>query len=214
VQEVIGGKVDGVVTYAAPDDELVNKVAALNFPAVSIASADSRIPSITADDAGGARMMAQRLASSGHSRVLFRMPAFKRIAAERRRQAFVEECENLGVRVQIYHRTDYKGTFSEDEIKLLEARPDDRPTAIACWNDGSTVAAYSLMEMNGWTDRFALIGFDGFEHPRLPITITSIYVPWDEIARTAVDIVLRIAGGKTVEHETVIPVCRIDGDTA
>ncbi|MGO8673167.1 MAG: LacI family DNA-binding transcriptional regulator [Capsulimonadaceae bacterium] len=213
MQEIIGGKVDGVVVYSSPDDGLVAKIADRHFPAVALASASPRIPSVTADDAGGMRIIAQRFAHRGHKRVLYRMPPYERVSANRRYRAFRETADELGIEVLVGEASDYMGTLSAAEMALIHAGDDVRPTAIACWNDSTSVAAYSYLAYERLTDRIELIGFDGFDHPRLPVTITSIFVPWDEIARTAVDAVFRIMAGQSVPQEIAVPVTLIEGDT-
>jgi LacI family transcriptional regulator len=207
IQEIISGKVDGVIVYTENHDPVVDLLVARQFPAVAIADEHPLLPSVTADDEGASRLIARRLAAKGHKRVLYRVPPINRNSAFRRCHSFTEEARALGMHVDIGVSSDFLGAPSVDEMALLNGPEELRPTALACWNDGNAIQAYM------WFDhRFAIVGFDGFEHPGLP-TLTTVQVPWDTIGVTAVDVLRRVIEGQSVPHETLVPVSIIEGET-
>lgn len=216
-QEIISGKVDGVVLWTHMNDPLVKMVAERHFPAVAIADACPELPSVTADDEGGSRLIAQRLASKGHKRILYRVPPVERMSCMRRHKAFVEEAKKLGLIVKTGTSSDYIGSPSEEEQHLLTLSEEERPTAIVCWCDGNALEMVRFFQTTGWsgrwTNRFAVIGFDGFEVPWLPVKLTSVFVPWDTVASTAVDVVRKIIAGEAVPLQTRISVSMLDGAT-
>ena len=217
-QEIISGKVDGVVLWTSLNDPLVRMVAERHFPAVAIADACPELPSVTADDEQGSRMIAHRLAASGHKRILYRTPPVERMSCMRRHQAFLAEAEMLGLTVTTGVSVDYVGAPSDGELHLLFLPEDERPTAIVCWCDGNALEMVRFFQSTGWapvgwTNRFALIGFDGFEVPWVPVKLTSVYVPWDTVASTAVDVVRKVIAGESVPMLTRTPVRMIDGAT-
>ena len=217
-QEIISGKVDGVVLWTSLNDPLVRMVAERHFPAVAIADACPELPSVTADDEQGSRMIAHRIAAAGHKRVLYRTPPVERMSCMRRHQAFLAEADHLGLTVITGVSADYVGTPSDQELKEI-ARPDpERPSAIVCWCDGNALEMVRFFQTTGWvpgdwTNRFSVIGFDGFEVPWLPVKLTSVYVPWDTVASTAVDVVRKVIAGDSVPMQSRIPVRLIEGAT-
>jgi DNA-binding LacI/PurR family transcriptional regulator len=212
-QEIIGGKVDGVVLWTYDGDPVVDMLAARHFPAVAIADRLPNVPSVTADDNGGGRLVAQRLAERGHKRILYRMPHVERMSGNVRCRGFLDEAKTLGLKVDVGVCADNEGKFSEQELSLLTAPDGVRPTAVACWNDLTALETYKEFQVRGWSDKYALIGFDGFEAPGLAVTITTVLVPWDDIAGTAVDMVQKIIGGQPVKPHVTVPVTLIEGDT-
>jgi DNA-binding LacI/PurR family transcriptional regulator len=213
IQEILGGKVDGVVLWTHSGDPVIEMLATLRFPAVAIADRVGTVPSVTADDAGGARLVARRLADRGHKRVLYRLPRAERPSGNVRCTAFLEDALALGLRVDVCASDDYDDKFSDHEVRLLTAPQRERPTAVVCWNDSSALQAYREFQLRGWAGRFALIGFDGFDAPGLPVTLSTVNAAWSDVARTAVDMVHEMAAGQPVDAHVSIPVSLVDGDT-
>jgi DNA-binding LacI/PurR family transcriptional regulator len=212
-QEIIGGKVDGVVLWTYDGDPVVDMLAARRFPAVAIADKIPNVPSVTADDSGGGRQVARRMAERGHKHILYRMPFVERMSGNIRRDGFLAEAEILGLRVDIGICADNDGKFSDYEMGLLTAPDGTRPTAVACWNDLTALETYKEFQVRGWSHKFALVGFDGFDAPGLAVTLTTVLVPWDDIAGTAVDMVQKIIAGQPVKSHVSVPVSIIEGDT-
>lgn len=217
-QEIISGKVDGVVLWTHMNDPLVRMVAERHFPAVAIADACPELPSITADDEQGSRLVARRLAASGHKKIMYRTPPVERMSCIRRHTAFLAEAEKLDLDVMTGVSADYVGSPSDAELHAISLPEGQRPTAIVCWCDGNALEMVRFFQTTGWapggwTNRFSVIGFDGFEVPWLPVKLTSVYVPWDTVASTAVDVVRKVIAGESVPVQTRIPVRLIDGAT-
>jgi DNA-binding LacI/PurR family transcriptional regulator len=210
-QEIIGGKVDGVVIYTKLNDPILAMIAERRFPAVAIAGKHAAIPSVTADDHGGSRLVAERLAGH-HQRILYRLAA-NRMSSTSRYSAFVEEAEKLGMTVIPGLSSNNFTALSKDEIDWINAPEGVRPTAIVCWSDGSAIEMYRYLRSNGLEDQFAVIGFDGFEYPGLPVKLTSVQVPWDQVGMTAVDTLCKILDGQRVPEHITIPVTISEGDT-
>lgn len=213
IHEIIGGKVDGVVLYTYMDDPVIDMIVARRFPAVAIADAHPHLPSVTADDEGGSCMVARRLAALGHKRVLYRLPPKDRMSGFYRYSGFRVEAEALGLSVYMGISTDMAGSLGAEEIAFLEAADEIRPTAIVCWTDENALEVYKYCQTVGWTGRFAIIGFDGYYFPWLPVTLTSVRVPWDVVASTAIDALCKVIDGKAVEHRITVPVNLVDGHT-
>lgn len=213
VREIINGKVDGVIVYAQWQDDTIDRLVANKFPTVSIADFNPKVPSVTADDEGGGVMIARHLARRGHQRAIFRLPPFPRDAALRRYNGFAAAARELGIEVTRTFSPDYVGTLSDDELTLLTGETSKRPTAVACWNDGSALEVYKYYVNVDASDRPAIIGYDGFQNPYLPVNLSAVHVPWKLVATTAVDVLIDIIAGDPVDRHTKVPVQFIEGDT-
>lgn len=213
-------KVDGIVLPAMCDDEIIQRLTASSFPAVSIATPDAALPSVYVDSPGGFQRLAAYFANAGHRRVLYHTqapdPRMKSDDAPRRRLAFEAAAAAHGMEVRVCEAgTD--GLVTAEEEALLLGPTAKRPTAAVCWND---LCAHHMMafcrrlglQVPG---DMAVSGFDGFPSQyALPYRLTTIFAPWEECARTAIDLVVTLTGENPVPAETVLPVELILGDTA
>ncbi len=213
IREIISGKVDGVILYTEPEDPLVEMLVAQKFPAVAIADADPRVPSVTADDVMGSKIAARRLAAAGHKRVLFRMAPIPRASAVVRCRSFEAEAAALGMHVDVTTCVDFAGTLHESEKELLTAPDGIRPTGVMGWNDGAALETFMHFYYLKRADQCSVIGFDGFDHPWLPARLTSIEVPWYTVASTAVDVLRNLIAGEPVKRHSTVPVKLREGNT-
>ena len=213
-------KVDGIVLPAACDDEIIQRLAAASFPAVSIAAPDAALPSVYVDSPGGFQRLAAYFAGAGHRRVLHRTqgrdPRMKADDAPRRRLAFEAACAAHGLEVVICEAGE-DGRVTAEEAALLLGPASKRPTAAACWNDlfAHQMMAFCRTQGLQVPGDIAVSGFDGFAAPyALPYRLTTIFAPWEECARTAIELVVALTGQNPAALETVLPVELTLGDTA
>lgn len=214
--ELISGKVDGVILWTPQDDPLSTMVAERQFPAVAIADAHPELPSVTADDAGGSIIIARRLAEQGHKRVLYRLISEGRWSSDQRYHSFLAEAVRLGMQVTTGIASDYAGTLSEQERRLITGPADIRPTAVVSWCDNYAMATCEFLKEQGipiGSGGMAVAGFDGFEFQGLAMKLTSVQIPWDQVAVAAVDVLRRVIEGESVSKITSVPVTLIEGDT-
>jgi DNA-binding LacI/PurR family transcriptional regulator len=183
---------------------------------VAVADALPNIPSVVADDAAGARMLAHHLQERGHRSVIYVMSPARPVSALRRRDAFFERAGSLSMEVEEYC-LDNESKAEKKFIENLLARPSSRrPTALASWSD--TTAFYLCASCRSVGLRvpedLAIVGFDGCPMPVEPLwSLTTVRAPWAEIARTAVHYLDLILKGKSVPPETVLPVEFLPGQT-
>lgn len=212
-------KVDGIVLPAMCDDEIIQRLTSSSFPAVSIATPDAALPSVYVDSPGGFQRLAAYFAAAGHRRILHRTPPrdprMKIEDAPRRRLAFVAACAEHGTEVIVCESGAEGVVTAEEEALLLGA--SKRPTAAVCWNDLSAHRLMAFCRQQGLQvpGDMAVSGFDGFPSQYdLPYRLTTIFAPWEECARTAIELVVTLTGENPVPAETVLPVELILGDTA
>lgn len=107
------------------------------MPVIAIADAVGALPSVVVDDRGGSRLIAEYLASKGHTRVLYRQGRVFQTSARRRYEAFQSAAREAGMSVvedegRVEH---FDFALSEGERAILKQPAARRPTAIVCNND-------------------------------------------------------------------------------
>lgn len=212
-REIASGKVDGVILYTYENDPLVDLLVEHRFPCVALADAHPKVPSYVADDEAGSTLLARRLADRGHRRAIYRLPPSPRASANHRCHAFCAEAESLGIHVQVTESNDMHGEVSEAEAAILDCAKPACPTAIGNWNDLSAIQVFTFLQRAGRASEFDIVGFDGFDRSGVGPDITTIRVPWEAIAASAVDGVRSLLAGQTVPLITTLPGELIQGAT-
>ena len=199
VIQAVRGLVDGLIVMS-PDldpsalcDELPPGI-----PAVLLNAMAEGRPSITIDNAAGARDVVRHLVSLGHKRIAFISGPAHNNDAEQRRRGFRTGARLLGV-----EGTEIAGNFTEQSGyeavgKILALKP--RPTAVFAANDSMAIGALSALRDAGVTvpDQMALVGFDDIPIARfLDPPLTTVKVPIAELGRRGLQLLL---GGSHPAH--------------
>ncbi len=93
---------------------------------------------------------------------------------------------------------------SEEIIDAFFAKRRKKPEVIICSNDYEALGLYETLKKQGIRipEDVCLSGFDDVIDAQLQETsLTSVRVPFDEMARTAVDMIMDLAQGKNVPRE-------------
>jgi LacI family transcriptional regulator len=210
--ELVDGRTDGVVVYISPDSSLVPFLQKSPRPVVAIGDPIMGIPSVGSDDAGGMATLMNYLWGKGH-RAFAYLADDKSAAAARRSGAYQQFLANRGVetgfRIKAFFDADRPGATID---YLMGLSP--RPTAVCCSNDR---IAYALLRQCiarsvRVPDDIAIVGFDGVLDTKLPmLDLTTVRVPWHEIAQEAVDVLMDRIAGKDVPMQTLLPAELIPG---
>ncbi|MCW3054762.1 MAG: transcriptional regulator, LacI family [Chthonomonadales bacterium] len=210
------GRMDGLFLHTSPDDPLVARLSASEMHVVALADPLHDLPAVTCDDADGMQQVVTAMWKAGYRRFAFLAPQFQLASVERRRESWERQMQSHGIdptEVRVFR------VPVEDANAVLDdllAWRDDRPIAVACWNDRT---AYSLLRAcaeRGVSvpDQIAVTGFDGFLDDKLPARhLTTVRCPWVDVAALAVDLLVRGIGGETIPTETILPVTLLPGDT-
>ena len=217
--ELISQKIDGLILFTQEDDPLAIRLASSSLPVVAITDAVPILPSVTADDRGGSRMIAEYIAGKGHRHVLYRRGRSFQTSAIRRYEAFQAAANTLRLTVTEDFGRDENFDFvlSREEQVILQTTGPSRPTAIVCGSDLLAYAAVEYCQTQGLRvpEDVAVVGFDGIVPQVRPAArLTTIRAPWSDVARTALELVIQRLAGETLPIETVLPVELIIGDTA
>lgn len=204
VLRAVRGRVDGLIVMS-PDLDASALLRDLpdSFPVVLLNALVEGRPSITIDNAGGARAVVRHLASLGHRRIAFvGGPANNGDAAQRRRGY------RAGMRAAGAGRDadlELTGNFTEDsgyEAAKTIARRSSRPTAVFAANDAMAIGALSAFHEAGIRvpGDVALVGFDDIPIARfLSPPLTSVKVPIADLGRRGLDLLLDSSNAKRNE---------------
>ena len=214
--ELVGGKIDGLVLIASPEDPLVARVRGSNLPVVAMTDRIEGIPSVIADDAAGSVAIAEHLHAKGHRTVLYRICPGSSDSADRRRVAFELRAGELGMTTIPGQTTDWRGGVQDQEADLLRRRAELGITAAVCWGDPSANALLAWCHANGIAspDELAIVGFNGIESAVVPAqALTTVRAGWSGIAERAVRLLVDTLEEREVPDLTVLPVAFAPGAT-
>lgn len=200
IDTMLSYRVKGVV-YAAMYHRLIEIPDGLqNLPTVVVNAQDrtGSVSSVFPDEEGGGYVATRHLLEHGHTRIAMiniqpqtsTLPAgVGRLAGYRRALAEYDVAEN-----ESWIR--YGAGIVEDGLEITRAlmTSDDVPTAIFCANDRTAWGAYRALESLGLCvpDDCSIVGFDNHEMlaPYLDPALTTVALPYVEMARTAVHLLL------------------------
>lgn len=216
--ELVDGRIDGLVITAPPEDPLVERLSSSHLPVIMVADAVSVLPSVAVDDAMAARLTFDYLLAKGHTRLLYRSVDRRLYSAERRRAAYLEVAASRDLDLKEWRAPDRPGSDDELLSEWLRMPPKTRPTAVLCWNDLTAYELLALCHRRGVRvpEDLAVTGFDGDPNPlAFRWRLTTIHAPWAGVARTALaHLIARIESEQEMPLETVLPVEFVAGDTA
>ncbi len=192
VVQAVRGLVDGLIVMSPDLDPsaLLGELPA-GIPAVLLnAKVDGR-PSITIDNAGGARDVVRHLAKLGHQHIVFICGPGRNADAEQRRRGF-----RAGVKAHGIEGAEIAGDFTEDsgyEAGKAIAAMNPRPTAVFAANDSMAIGALSAFRdaRVRVPEQVALVGFDDIPIARfLDPPLTTVKVPIAELGRRGLQILV------------------------
>lgn len=210
-RELADGKIDGVIIDAEPDDPRIERLRRTGLALVSIVEVLAGVPSVLCDDAAAGRLMCAHIHERGHRRVLWRSlihPVMSQIA---RRGAFLDEAQRRGMAVEMSTFGYDSPGLTADEHALLDPARSGRCTALVGFADNGVPRVLDDLDRLGWSvpGQIAVAGFDGLSQfmeatPRH--ALTTVVMPWGEVARQAVGILARLIDGQPAPQCTVLPV--------
>ena len=207
---LLDGRVDGLVLHAPVNDPLTPRLVEAGLPLVAIADRMPTVPSVVCDDAGGVEKMVCYLKERGHRHIAFIASTILFESGARRADTFANL---MGSDAAIIRQSPADSIPRLNEI--LSMTP--RPTAVCCWNDMSAYDLWRECQAQGVRvpEDLAIIGFDGFVCRKcLAPRLTTVRVPWGQIAETASQLLVAQIQSQPVPSETVLPVELVMGSTA
>ena len=215
LSELADGRVDGLVLLTNDDDPLVPLLIDSGLPAVAIVDAVPGLPSVVADDASGMRQIVEYLAGQGHRSFFYRDRSYPRVSAQCRLLSFRETVAALGLEAVESVALDTLDRLTPPETEWMRRPRAQRPTAAVCWNDAAADDLLRHCRSRGLRvpEDLAVTGYDGVTPAGYDAWLTTVRAPWLQVARTAVDLLMRRIEGEALPAETALPVELILGDT-
>ena len=133
------------------------------------------------------------------------------------KRQFCQRAGELGLKaVRVMPTPLATGDLSEEEIRLLTAPAEERPTAVASYDEPTAIPVLHGAVRLGLRvpNDLAVIatGMGAVDSATL-LRLTFVRTPWSDVAQRAVDVLIDIIEGKEVNLETVLPVKLVVGDT-
>jgi LacI family transcriptional regulator len=201
-EQLLGGGVDGVILSTLPlDSSLPVRIHRHGLPLVLLNRTTETFAcdAATADDEAGGALAGEVLLGAGHDRLgaLFGPPNTSTGAGRERgfRAALAAAGVDLAEHCVRHGPFDY--SHGQRTLPQLLRGPD-RPTALFCANDVIALGAFDAARRLGLSvpGDVALVGFDDLEQAAwASFELTTIAVPFGEMVRTAVEMLLRRMGG-------------------
>jgi DNA-binding LacI/PurR family transcriptional regulator len=198
------------VLYAAMYHRVLDLPAALrDLPTVVLNAreAAARVPSFFPDEQQGGYTATKHLLDAGHERIAFiniQQPGSDLPAGIGRLAGYRAALAERGVpfRAELVR---YGSGIVEDGLELArDLVEQERPTAIFCGNDRTAWGAYRALERMGLRvpDDCSIVGFDNQETiaPFLDPGLTTLQLPFEAMARRALDAVLGGPGGESPDN--------------
>ena len=214
VLQTVRGRVDGLIVMS-PDLKATALVSDLphSIPVVMLNSRVSGRPSITIDNAGGAREVVLHLMAKGHRRIVFLGGPPDNVDAEQRRRGYLAGMARGGLAP-----AEIEGNFTEEsgyEAAKRFIHRSPRPTAAFAANDAMAIGALSALSEAGLRvpDDVALVGFDDIPIARfLSPPLTTVKVPIADLGRRGFETLLHATSStRNVKLKTTLVVRRSSG---
>ena len=186
-------RVDGLIlTTARLDDDFTTQLRNDGVPHVLALRTDGISPSSAGDDELGGYLATRHLLDLGHTRIgVVGGPRYASSAVGRvngHRRAMHEA--GLDLREDLVRESAYTMESGEDVGRTLLSRPE-RPTAIFAANDNTAIGVLAAAQALGLAvpRDLSLVGYNDIPlAARLPIPLTTVRVPFAQIATTAVEL--------------------------
>ena len=207
-------KIDAIIAITYSD---IEQYIYSNIPFVSLDRYfDKKVSYVTSDNYEGGKLAARKLLEHG-ARSLAYVGSHSKYpnGTMLRRAGFRDYLENIGI--------DYKEIFLQEPVndftpyilEMLKVHP--KIDGIFCHTDSLLLKLRKILNQYGYRvpEDIQLIGFDGMNlSSDLPLGISTIAQPVEQLANGAVDLVLRKIADPSLKNEAkMYPVKYVDGNT-
>lgn len=192
------GRFDGLLWCRDTlNDELLDVVTSIRLPIVVLHETRTGqypdVSSVTWDNDGAARCLAQHLFATGHRQAAFVLPrrSLQNAEAQIRASAFRDEWERLGGTIP----ADFLLDWSEDAHEFADWYPRrGRVTALVGWNEQSAIALLDIAHKSGVSvpDALSVVSFDSTDACNTTVPpLTAVRQPLKEMGHRATEILIQ-----------------------
>jgi LacI family transcriptional regulator len=210
---LLGRNVDGLIIGAARrNDPLPRELREQRVPHALVLRTDGISPSSVGDDELGGYLAVRHLLDLGHTDIavipgpLFTSTATGRLAGAKRALTDAGIITNPDWIIETGFGIEHGNDAGETLL-----RTSARPTAVFAANDNLALGVMAAAHHHGLAvgDDLALVGYNDIPLAQLlPVPLTSVRTPFDQIATTAIDLMLQPAPAGEPVHRalpTLIP---------
>ncbi len=210
IERLLDQRVDGLVlTTARLGDDVTSGLRERGVPVVLALRSDGTTPSAAGDDELGGYLATRHLVDLGHRRIaLVAGPAYASSALGRRAgfrralaEAGVEDVDHL------VHESAFSMESGEEVARRVLAGTD-RPTAVFAVNDNTAIGVLAAAQALGLSvpDDLSVVGYNDVPvSARLPQPLTTVRVPFDQIASAALELLDEARAQAPARDVTVAP---------
>ncbi|MGI5132301.1 LacI family DNA-binding transcriptional regulator [Pseudonocardia sp. CA-107938] len=205
VQTLVRRRVDGLILTTAR----LGTPTAQGVPHALALRSDGIGPASVGDDHLGARLAVRHLLDHGHRRIALVGGPDYASSAQNRHAGYRQELHDAGLAVD---ETLIAGNAFSMESGELAGRTlldrADRPTAVFAVNDNTAIGVMAAAHALGLTipDDLSLVGYNDIPVvSRLPVPLTTVRVPFQQIATTALDLLRDSGRGNPPRTVTATP---------
>ena len=210
VNSLIDRRVDGLVLATATlGDPALAQLEDEQFPFVLLNRASGNHPAVRGDDELGGYLATRHLLEMGHRRIAHLGGPQSTSTAKFRLQGYRRALKEFGVRFSAdlvrYGTYDAMSALKPAE-ELLSGSP--RPTAVFAINDVSALAVMATARRYQLRipEDLAVVGYNDSEMASLlPIPLSSVQVPLQQMGESAVDLLVARIEGRPVESVVLTP---------
>lgn len=175
---------------------------------------------ITCDDRQGGKLAARHLFALGHTDIGIIAGPLHASTAHDRVLGFCEQMAEYGIAVpehRIVHSDfEVSGGLAAGRSLLCGPADQPRPSAIFAVNDTAAIAAMSVARECGLSlpDELSVIGYNDIPlAPCIPLPLTTIRSPAEDMGRLALDAMLQLIAGRSVQSERLAVEIVVRGST-
>lgn len=218
VQMLLGDRVRGIIvaSYSQGFDRFAHSGAPVVY--IERKSSDGT-PSAMMDHTEGGRLAGEHLIGKGCRKLVYLSGnASKNSVSNLRYAGFCAAAEQAGIAKPVLVEAQWEEFVSLDYTETCRRLFGENPgmDGVLTSNDlmAATVVRFCLREGIHIPDELKVIGYDDTSFAALcPIPLTTIHQPIGEVARFAVDCVIRVSAGETVPVHSVFPVRLVERET-
>ena len=207
-------KIDAIIAITYSD---IEQYIYSNIPFVSLDRYfDKKVSYVTSDNYEGGKLAARKLLEHG-ARSLAYVGSHSKYpnGTMLRRDGFRDYLENIGINYKEIFLQEPVNDFTPYILEMLKVHP--KIDGIFCHTDSLLLKLRKILNQYGYRvpEDIQLIGFDGMNlSSDLPLGISTIAQPVEQLANGAVDLVLRKIADPSLKNEAkMYPVRYVDGNT-
>lgn len=207
-------QVDGlIIATAGMEDPLPGRLAERGVPFVLMNRRNDGFPAVAGDDEEGGRLATAHLIEQGHQRIGIVAGPQDVSTAAHRLSGYRRAHADAGMEVDedLVAPSGFSPESGEEAARRL-FQADDPPTALFAVNDFAALGCFAVIRDQGLTvpRDVALVGYNDIPiAASLPIPLTSVALPLEQIGRSAAAMLIDLIGGDAPDSLILPPRLRV-----